>query len=126
MLEITPSLDPGLLKKYCKQCGKVFGPQFYLYLAKERETLLGAGLFEMMSDRVQVVLYEGDTADAWVFDAVLRAGLNYAAGQGVSVGCLPEAFRQAHADFFNQLNYPDWAEFDITNFFQKYKNCGRV
>ena len=124
MLEITPSFDAGLLAKYCKQCEKLPGPAFYLYLAKDREAQLAAGLFEIFSDRVEAVFYEGDGDDPHLFDAVLRAGLNYAAGQGIQTGRLTEGFRQRYAALFAPLNYPDWPEFDITNFFAKYKNCG--
>jgi len=125
MLEITPSFDQQLLVKYCKQCGKLPGPAFYLYLAKDGKTQLAAGLFEIFSDSVEAAFYQGDGADPHLFDAVLRAGLNYAAGQGIQTGRLTEGFRQEYAPLFATLNYPDWPEFDITNFFQKYKNCGR-
>ena len=126
MLEIQPSTDLKLLAQYCGRCGKIPGPQFYLYLAKEREQLLAAGLFEIGPSSVDVAFYQGDESDAWLLDAVLRAGLNYAAGHGITTGRLPEEFRQTHSALLAKLNYPPQAEFDITNFFAKYKNCGAV
>jgi len=126
MLEVQPSTDPKLLAQYCRQSGKMPGPQYYLYLAKEGERLLAAGLFEIDSDSVDAVFYQGDEQDAWLLDAVLRAGLNYAAGHGITTGRLPEELRQTHSALFAKLNYPSEAEFNITNFFGKYKNCGAV
>ena len=126
MLEIKPNTDLKLLAEYCHQCGKIPGPQFYLYLAKEEERLLAAGLFEIHSSSVDVVFYRGDEQDAWLLDAVLRAGLNYAASHGIPTGRLPEEFRQANSAPLAKLNYPLETEFDITNFFSKYKNCSRV
>ena len=123
MLEVKPSTDPKLLAEYCKLCGKIPGPQFFLYLATQRGELLAAGLFEIGSSSVDVVFYRGDAEDPWLLDAVLRAGLNYAASHGITIGRLPEEFRQAHGALFAKLNYPLEAEFDITNFFRKYKNC---
>ena len=126
MLEIKPYADSKLLAEYCRQCGKISGPQFYLYLAKEGERLLAAGLFEIDSNSVDVVFYEGDEGDAWLLDAVLRAGLNYAASHDIPTGRLPEEFRREHRALLAKLNYPPQAEFGIANFFRKYKNCGAV
>ena len=126
MLEIKPSTDLKLIAEYCGQCGKIPGPQFYLYLAREGERLLAAGLFEIDSNSVDAVFYQGDGQDSWLLDAVLRAGLNYAASHGIPTGRLPEEFRQAHSALLAELKYPPQAEFDITNFFSKYKNCGAV
>jgi len=126
MIEIAPSLDQNILKSYCEKCGKDYGPGFFAYLATDGGTLLAAGLFEMLGDRVQAVMYEGDTADPWLFDGVLRAGLNYAAGREVYTGCLPEAFREEHRELFKRLNYPDENEFDIASFFVNHRNCGRI
>lgn len=123
MLEITPSLDEALVREYCKKCGRLPGPQHYLYVASDRGEAVSAALFEVQSDRVIALWYEGPEDDAWLFDAVLRAGLNYASEQGIVSGYLPEAFRQAHGGLFSQINYPAQALFDITNFFQKYKSC---
>lgn len=124
MLEITPCLDDKLLIAYCRKCDRLPGPAFYLYLAENRGEIQAAGLFEVESDRVNAVYYESiEREDAYLFDAVLRAGLNYAAGQGIPKGCLPEAFRDRHRELFAQLNYPPQSVFDITNFFSKYKNC---
>ena len=124
MLEVKPCTDPKLLAEYCRQCGKIPGPQFFLYLARQRGELLAAGLFEIYSSSVDVVFYRGDAEDPWLLDAVLRAGLNYAASHGITTGRLPEEFRQEHSALFARLNYPGEAEFNITNFFRKYKNCG--
>jgi len=126
MLEIKPSTDSKLIAGYCRQCGKIPGPQFYLYLAKQRGELLAAGLFEIGSTSVNAVFYQGDDSDAWLLDAILRAGLNYAASHDITTGRLSEELRQAHGALFAKLNYPLEAEFDITNFFRKYKNCGAV
>ena len=126
MLEVKPSTDPKLLAEYCRQCGKIPGPQFYLYLGREGERLLAAGLFEILSSSVEVVFYRGDEQDVWLMDAVLRAGLNYAARHGIPTGRLTEEFRDTHSALFAKLNYPPQAEFDITNFFAKYKNCLQV
>ena len=126
MLEIKPCTAPKLLAEYCRRCGKIPGPQFYLYLAKEGECLLAVGLFEINSSSVDAVFYQGDETDAWLLDAVLRAGLNYAASHSIPTGRLPEEFRQEHKALFAKLNYPPQVEFDITNFFGKYKNCGAV
>ncbi|MCL2580697.1 MAG: hypothetical protein FWE32_11840 [Oscillospiraceae bacterium] len=123
MLEITPTTDVNLLTAYCKKCGKLPDPAFYLYIAKDRDVQLAAGLFEIFSDSVEVVFYHADETDPHLFDAILRAGLNYAAEHGIKTGRLPETFRQEHAERFHELNYPDWPEFDITNFFKKYKYC---
>jgi len=123
MLEVKPSTDSKLLAEYCRQCGKISGPQFYLYLAKQRGELLAAGLFEVASSSVSVVFYQGDAGDAWMLDAVLRAGLNYAASHGITTGRLPEELRQTHSTLFEKLNYPLETDFNITNFFKKYKNC---
>ncbi|MCL2856800.1 MAG: hypothetical protein FWE19_03630 [Oscillospiraceae bacterium] len=126
MLEIKPCTDLKLLAEYCGKCGKMPGPQFYLYLAKKGELLLAAGLFEIGSSSVDAVFYQGDETDPWLLDAVLRAGLNYAASHDIPTGRLPEEFRQEHRTLFAKLNYPPQAEFNITNFFGKYKNCGAV
>ncbi|MGI6404436.1 MAG: hypothetical protein ACOX0K_09600 [Oscillospiraceae bacterium] len=123
MLEIIPNLDDKLLALYCKKCGKLHGPSYYLYLAIDRGETLAAGLFEVESDQVNVVYYESVEEDPYLFDAVLRAGLNYAAEHGITKGHLPEPFRSAHRAFFAKLNYPPQSTFDITNFFRKYKSC---
>lgn len=124
MLEIKPSLDNRLIAAYCKKCGKLPGPEFYLYQATNRGEQLAAALFEVTSDRVSVLWYQAeDEGDFYLLDAVLRAGLNYAAEHGISTGCLPEEFRQAHSASFAKMNYPAQSVFDITNFFAKYKNC---
>ena len=125
MLEVKPNTDIKLLAGYCKKCDppKAPGPQHYLYLATDKSRLLAAGLFEISPSRVDVLLYEADEFDAHLLDAVLRAGLNYAAGHGITIGCLSEEFKQLHSALFAQLNYPIQSEFGITNFFAKYKNC---
>lgn len=125
MLTIAPCLEKETVVSYCKKCRKVYSAAFYLYLAENRGETLAAGLFQVDSDSVQVVYYEGvDPADHFLFDGVLRAGLNYAAEHGIQNGLIPEEFRHTHRELFSQLTYPIHAQFDITNFFQKYKNCG--
>lgn len=124
MLTITPCLDKQTVAAYCKKCRKLYSAAFYLYLAKDRDELLAAGLFEVGGEQVQVVLYEADDQnDPFLFDGILRAGLNYAAEQGITKGVIPEAFRLAHGELFARLNYPIQSAFDISNFFHKYKNC---
>lgn len=123
MLEITLCLEEKVLAEYCRQCGRLPGPAFYLYQARDRDKLLAAALFQVGSDQVDVLLYDSQEDDVFLFDAMLRAGLNYAGDQGISHGCLPEAFRQEHGAYFKTLNYPAQAIFNITNFFQKYKRC---
>ena len=126
MLEIRPTTDTKLLAAYCQKCGKTASPQFYLYLAKDGESLLGAGLFEIDGECAQPLLYEGDKTDVWLFDAVLRAGLNCAAMQGVATGCISEGFRAAHTTFFERLNYPAQPEFGLEDFFREHKGCAGV
>lgn len=123
MLEIKPCLDKTVIAPYCKRCGRLAGDAFYLYRATDGEEVLAAGLFQVESSRVVVVYYEGAQEDHFLFDGILRAGLNYAAEQGIELGYIPEEFRQAHKAMFQKLNYPASPEMNITNFFQKYKNC---
>lgn len=124
MLEIKPCLDKQTMIGYCKKCKRAYSEAFYLYLATNRNHVLAAGLFEVGSEEVQAVYYEStEPQDAFLFDGILRAGLNYAAGQGIENGRLPEDFRQSFHDLFAELNYPAAPVFNITNFFQKYKNC---
>lgn len=125
MLTITPCLDKQMVASYCKKCRKPYSAAYYLYLAQNREELLGAALFEVGSDAVSVLFYEAaDPADAFLFDGVVRAGLNYANQQGLENGVIPEEFRHAHRELFAKLNYPAQPQFNINNFFAKYKNCG--
>lgn len=124
MLTITPCVDKPEIAAWCKKCGKVPSAAFYLYRAENRGEPLAAALFEVGGDQVQVVRYEAaDPADYFLFDGILRAGLNYAAEQGIEQGYLPEEFRLSHEGLFSKLNYPIQPRFNITNFFQKYKNC---
>lgn len=124
MLEITPCTKTKRLAEYCKKCGKLPDESFYLYLATNADKQIAACLFEVDSEAVRVLLYEcEDDADYWLFDGMLRAGFNYAYEQGLAKGCIPEAFRIEYQRFFGKLNYPATPEFDITNFFSKYKNC---
>lgn len=124
MLEIKPCTDKKKLLKYCKECGKIPDESFYLYIATNKEQHLAACLFEVSGDSVRVLLYHcEDETDYWMFDGMLRSGFNYASEQGITTGCIPESFRIKYHWFFSKLNYPITAEFDITNFFQKYKNC---
>jgi hypothetical protein len=124
MLTITPALDKSTVSAYCKKCGKVYSAALYAYLAQNGGEVLAAALFEMSGDHVTAVYYEGtDPADYTLFDGILRAGLNYAAEQGVETGTIPEAFRYDHRGSFEKLNYPAQVSFNIVNFFGKYKNC---
>jgi len=123
MLEIVPNVDDRMLAVYCRKCGKLHGPSFYLYLAVDGGETLAAGLFEVESDKVNVVYYESREDDPYLFDAILRAGLNYASEHGITQGHLPEHFRGEHKAYFAKLNYPPQSTFDITNFFRKYKSC---
>ena len=126
MLEIKAVFDRPILAQYCHKSGCPLSDALYLYLAQNGDELLAAGLFEMRSDRVATMYYEAvgeNQTDFFLFDGILRAGLNYAAEQGVETGCLPEPFRQANAAYFARLNYPPETEMNIVNFFQKYKNC---
>ena len=126
MLEIKPIFDRQVLAKYCHKCDCPLSDALYVYQATNEDELLAGGLFAMRSDHVEAVFYEAmgeNRVDFFLFDGILRAGLNYAAEQGVETGCIPEAFRQANAVSFAQLNYPPEVEMNIVNFFQKYKNC---
>lgn len=127
MLTITPSLEKQTVAAYCKKCKKVWSDGCYLYLAESRGEVLAAGLFEAGGDKVRAVYYEAaDPSDRTLFDGILRAGLNYAAGQGIENGLIPEEFRSRHQELFAALNYPAQPLFNITNFFRKYKNCGAL
>lgn len=124
MLEIKPNLNKTDVAAQCRACGKVVSEAFYLYTAKDGGRELASGLFEMEGDRVVVLRYEGvDPDDYFLFDGILRAGLNYAAEQGVALGYVPETFRQENAGYFSKLRYPAEPEWNIVNFFAKYKNC---
>ncbi len=124
MLEIKLCTDKKRIAAYCKKLGIIFSEAFYLYTAVNRGGELAACLFEVGSDAVCARLYEcADPEDYWLFDGMLRAGFNYASEQGIAKGCIPEELRALHESLFNRLNYPAAPEFDITNFFKKYKNC---
>lgn len=124
MLTITPCLDRDVIAPYCRACKCAYSESFYLYRARNGGETLAAALFEVGGDKVTVRLYEAaEPNDAFLFDGVLRAGLNYAAGQGIENGMIPEQFRALHGELFVKLNYPVQPTFNITNFFQKYKNC---
>lgn len=124
MLEIKLCTDKKTVAGYCGKCGKVPDEAFYLYLAADKDKRLAAALFEVGNQSVSVLLYEcEDGTDYWLFDGMLRAGFNYAFDQGLETGHIPEKFRLKHSRLFEKLNYPAAAEFNITNFFKKYKNC---
>ncbi len=124
MLEIKLCTDKKQIAAYCKKLGTMFGEAFYMYTAMNKNELLAACLFEVESDAVRARLYEcADQDDYWLFDGMLRAGFNYAFEQGIARGRIPEEFRALHESLFKKLNYPAAPEFDITNFFKKYKNC---
>lgn len=127
MLTITPCMEKQMLLSYCKKCRKPMTAGHYLYLAQNRDQMLAACLFEISSNQVEVLLYESYEPDnAFLFDGVLRAGLNYAARQGVEDGIIPEQFHFAHQHLLDKLNYPLCPMFNIVNFFQKYKNCSHI
>lgn len=124
MLEIKPCTDLKPIAEYCKLCGKIPDDSFYLYLAENNGKRLGSCLFEVSGEAVTVLYYDcADETDYWLFDGMLRAGFNYAFEQGLETGRIPEPFRIKFQRFFAKLNYPIAPEFDITNFFKKYKNC---
>lgn len=124
MLEIKPSTELKQVAEYCKKCGKAPGEEFYLYIAVNADKQLAACLFEVGGEAVTVLYYDcGDENDYWLFDGMLRSGFNYAFEQGINSGRIPEPFRIKFQRFFSKLNYPISTDFDITNFFNKYKNC---
>lgn len=124
MLEIKPCTERKKIAEYCKKCGELPDEAFYLYLAVSREEQLAACLFKVSGDCVTARFYEcADEGDYWLFDGMLRAGFHYAYEQGIPTGCIPESFRAERQRLFSKLNYPITPEFDITNFFKKYKNC---
>jgi len=129
MLQIKPCPDLELIAFYRKKCGRLPGPEHYLYLAADGDKTIAAALFEIEGGRVSAVYYEESAkpaGDAFLFDAVLRAGLNYAAGRGIFSGCLPEDFRAAHRDLLAKLRYPARSDFDIADFFKNHKNCNKM
>jgi len=124
MLELKPCIEKKRIAEYCKKCGKLPDDSFYLYLAADKEQQLAACLFEVSGNGVSVLFYDcADESDYWLFDGMLRSGFNYAFEQGIATGRIPEPFRIQFKHLFSKLNYPVTTEFDITNFFQKYKNC---
>ena len=124
MLEIKPSTDKRQIAACCKKAGLFPSEAFYLYIAENNGQTLASCLFEVGGDSVAFRFYKcEDKTDYWLFDGMLRAGFNYAWGQGISTGRIPEEQRLVHAGLFAKLNYPAAHEFDITNFFKKYKNC---
>lgn len=124
MLTITPCLAREMVAPFCRECKRPYSEAFYIYRAQNGTETLATALFEVSGDAVTALLYRAtEPDDAFLFDGVLRAGLNYAAEQGIENGVIPEALREAHAALFAQLNYPVQAAFNITNFFQKYKSC---
>lgn len=124
MLTIALCEDKKTIQSFCKKCKRPFSEALYMYIAKDGETILGSALFEVCSDSVQVVLYDAeDQEDFFLLDGILRAGLNFAALQGIENGHIPEQLRQEHRNMFQRLNYPIQPVFNITNFFSKYKNC---
>lgn len=127
MLSIKPYEDKAAIVSYCKKCKKLYSEALYLYLAADGGDVLAAALFEVGGDTVQVVYYEStEPEDFYLFDAVLRAGLNFASEHGLSNGHIPEQFRQKHNALFAKINFPIQPTFGISNFFQKYKNCNII
>jgi hypothetical protein len=124
MLEIKLCTDRKQITARLKKLGKPFSEAFYMYTAANRGEPLAACLFEVESEAVRACYYDcADAGDYWLFDGMLRAGFNFASEQGILYGRIPEEFRALHEDLFSRLNYPAEPEFDITNFFKKYKNC---
>jgi hypothetical protein len=124
MLEIKPSTDKKLIAAQCRKLGLLFGEAFYLYVAVNSGDIIASCLFEVGGNSVSFLLYEcEDKDDYWLFDGMLRAGFNYAFENGIGTGRIPEEQRLWYAGLFAKLNYPAATEFDITNFFKKYKNC---
>ncbi len=127
MLTIKPYEDKATIIQYCKKCKRLYSDGLYLYLAKDGSQQLAAALFEIGGEHVEVVFYETtDQEDFALFDTMLRAGLNYANEHGISLGHIPEEFRQTHKTLFDKINFPIHPTFNINNFFQKYKNCARM
>ena len=122
MLTISPVLDRAGVVPLCREAGVTYTGAFYAYRAENRGTTLACALFEVLDDSVRVVSYKGQK-DVDLFDGLLRAGFQYAGKEGIETGCIPEPFRQAYHTRFAVLNYPAAAQFNITNFFAKYKNC---
>ena len=125
MLTISPILDRVGVVPLCREAGVPYTGAFYAYRAENRGTILAYALFEVLDDSVRVVSFQGQE-DADLFDGLLRAGFQYAGKEGIETGWIPETFRQTHHTRFAALNYPAAAQFDITNFFAKYKNCGTL
>ena len=123
MLSISLCRDTRRTAAACKDLGKIYGEEFYLYEAMNNDEILASVLFEVKSSLVEVVGYQGPGDDFGLFDGLLRAGLNYAGLHGIEAGRIPEAFRHENRALFAQLNYPPETVFNITNFFGKYKNC---
>lgn len=127
MLELKPCGDKKQFLEACRRCGKIPCEAFYLYVAEDRGELLAQALFEVTSEHVRAVDYvAGNPGDFWLFDGLLRAGFHYAGEQGIEKGIIPEAFRLKHEAIFAKLNYPAVPEFNIVNFFKKYKNCASL
>lgn len=127
MLEVKPCTVKHILLPYLRKNRLVYSEAFYLYRAMDGDEVLAVCLFEVLSNEVRAVYYEAqDMDDHFLFDAVLRAGLNYAAGHDIPAGYLSEEFRLRHEALFEKLNFPLEYRFDITNFFQKYKNCAPI
>lgn len=122
MLEILPVTERDIVSGYSSKCKLPFSQALYVYVAKDGTKTIAGALFEVKSDYVQILYYDGDT-EFFIFDAILRAGLNYAAENGIEYGYIPEEFRHKYNSVFINLNYPPVTKFDITNFFKKYKNC---
>jgi hypothetical protein len=124
MLEIKPSTDIKRVAGFCRKLGRVPSEAYYLYTAENAGKSLASCLFEVGGEAVTFLLYEcEDKNDYWLFDGILRAGFNYAFEHGINTGRIPEEQRHKYEGLFAKLNYPAAPEFDITNFFKKYKNC---
>lgn len=127
MLSISPCLDKQILAEYCKKCRKPYHAGLYLYRAENNNQIQATGLFEITEDFVQLLYYESIfPEDVFLFDGVFRAGMNYAAEQGIENAFIPAEFGNAHENFFMHFDYPLNTRFNITNFFAKYKKCGGI
>lgn len=127
MLELRPGVDRQEILPYCRQIKLPYSEALYVYRALDGSKVLAGLLFGVESNQVNVLYYQAeDEADHFLFDGLLRAGLGYADKQGISAGHIDDSFRQRHSALFSRLNLPPEATFNITNFFQKYKNCARL
>lgn len=124
MLTIRANTQKENILPYCRALKIPYNKGLYLYEAKDKDQVLGAALFEISGTKAEALCYTTHPEEShFIMDGVLRAGFNYAAEQHVPVGGIAETVRKEYAHFFEQLNYPNESQFNIQNFFAKYKNC---